>query len=133
MLQGAMKYALDGMQELMEGQGDFDEDSYSSFVSCFDDLDPGMMAAQDSMWMGMMEYAGTNGGDDDRWRDCEYVSDLEEHEYVEWNCTLQEQGEIPVYEPCNYASNVAYYHSMLEVCMTDGWAMPEEYGKGGAQ
>ena len=41
-----MKYVLDGMVELMEGGGSFDDDLYESFVQCFEQTDPQLMASQ---------------------------------------------------------------------------------------
>ena len=33
----------------------------------------------------------------------------------------KEMGGILMYEPCNYVSNVAYYHSMMRVCEYPMW------------
>lgn len=33
---------------------------------------------------------------------------------------------ILTYEPCNYESNMAYYHSVLKICNYDNWAINEE-------
>ncbi len=41
-----MKYVLDGMHEIMEGTGTFDEDLYDSLVQCFEQSDPELMASQ---------------------------------------------------------------------------------------
>ncbi len=35
---------------------------------------------------------------------------------------------MSIYEPCNYASNVAYYHALWEICMRDGWNLDEDHG-----
>lgn len=48
--------------------------------------------------------------------------------YYEFNCTVQEQGQMPIYEPCGYASNVAYYHTALEVCSRDNWTVSGDFG-----
>lgn len=35
-----------------------------------------------------------------------------------------------IYEPCNYASNIAYYHAATKVCeYGDNWSIPEDYQK----
>ncbi len=66
-----MLYALDGMQELMTGEEIFDRDLYDDIVSCFDLFDPGLMAAQDAEWAGIMDYAATGGTADDPWLRCD--------------------------------------------------------------
>lgn len=47
---------------------------------------------------------------------------------MEFNCTVQEKGNMPIFEPCDYASNIAYYHTMLEICSRGTWNIPSEYG-----
>ena len=32
------------------------------------------------------------------------------------HCFLQDFHNITIYEPCNYASNVAYYHVVTQIC-----------------
>ena len=51
--------------------------------------------------------------------------------FLEHNCTVQEYGSIPIWEPCNYASNVCYYHAFVEICHHEGWSMPEYAGTKG--
>ncbi len=41
-----MKFVLDGMQELMEGTANFDEDFFDALVQCFDKVDPILMEGQ---------------------------------------------------------------------------------------
>ena len=40
--------------------------------------------------------------------------------FAEDNATAQEFHGMVVYEPCNYASNVAYYHDATEMCKRQG-------------
>ena len=49
-------------------------------------------------------------------------------QWFEVNCTVQEYGSVPIWEPCNYASNIAYYHTVTEICFRKEWSMPEESG-----
>ena len=62
--------------------------------------------------------------------------------WFECNCTYQEPSGIAIWEPCNYASNLAYdrfpnlhfqnnniclwARLMVEVCLQQGWAFPQE-------
>ncbi len=36
---------------------------------------------------------------------------------------------MSIFAPCNYASNIAYYHTAWEVCQHDSWNVGDEYGK----
>ena len=73
-----MKYALDGMQEMMDpgASATFDEDFYSELVACFDKFDPELMLAQDTEWDGMMQFAASGGGRGDHWPSCETLDEL---------------------------------------------------------
>jgi hypothetical protein len=35
-------------------------------------------------------------------------------------------GDVLIYEPCNYASNMAYYHSVTRACKWD-WKLTNGY------
>ena len=50
-------------------------------------------------------------------------------EYFDKNCTVQtqEHGDMSALEPCNYASNVAFYVMTNEICK-ETWNMPADYG-----
>lgn len=42
--------------------------------------------------------------------------------------TRQDYHNIEIYEPCNYASNLAYYHDVTMICAhKEGWNIPREY------
>jgi hypothetical protein len=72
--------------------------------------------------LGFRRYAET-GGDPgiDEWIRCELQG-----KWFEENCTVQEYGNIPIWEPCNYASNIAYYHTTTEICYRQEWNMPSD-------
>ena len=47
------------------------------------------------------------------------------HGFLEYNVTVMDVG-VPVYEPCNFASNMVYYHTMVQICDREaagGWAV----------
>ncbi len=48
--------------------------------------------------------------------------------WLEFNCTVQEIGDLSIYEPCYYASNMAYYHTLVELCAYDDWRVGDDYG-----
>ena len=35
-------------------------------------------------------------------------------------------GDVLIYEPCNYASNVAYYKAATRICDNENWSIEEE-------
>ena len=48
-----------------------------------------------------------------------------------WQC---ERGSpLRPNEPCNYASNLAYYHDVTMICQHEGWNIPKEYSTAMAQ
>ena len=40
---------------------------------------------------------------------------------------MQEYHSIGIYEPCNYASNLAYYRVVTSICSYQQWSLPAEY------
>ena len=36
---------------------------------------------------------------------------------------------MAIWEPCNYASNVAYYHTAREICKRESWTLSNDYGR----
>lgn len=36
------------------------------------------------------------------------------------------KNKVLTYEPCNYASNVAFYHSVVKLCDYDEWTVSED-------
>ena len=51
--------------------------------------------------------------------------------WLEFNCTdlkLPSNVSVPVFEPCNFASNLAWYNLAVEICYED-WLIPKEDGK----
>ena len=49
-------------------------------------------------------------------------------EFVENNCNVQNYGNVPIWEPCNYASNIAYYRAVVQICERQKWSMPKKSG-----
>jgi len=105
----AMIQMLDAMQRLMTGEGEYDREYYTELRSCMDKFDSRLQDAQDGAWQGMIDYWNSNGVDGDNWGDTGTV-------YMEQNPTVSDFLGMVIYEPCNYASNVAYYHDVTEFC-----------------
>lgn len=119
-----LKDALDGMQAFMNSQNpSFDSEFYQELVTCLNFLDPRLLTSVGAQWDGMIEYAGTQGAPNDTWASCP------DTKWFEYNCTVQAYGSMPIYEPCNYASNIAYYHTATEICAREHWHLPEIHVK----
>ena len=118
---------LDAMVQLMLGTpGEFDRDFLDSLTACMETLDPALRLVSDGAWRGMIAYHDTDGaGSNDTWGSCLGTGHC--HEYHEQNLTIQEYHNIGIYEPCNYASNTAYYHVVTSICMYEEWAVSAEY------
>ena len=77
-----------------------------------------------AQWDGMIEYSATKGNPpEDPWIQC-----TEKGKWFEVNCTVQEYGQMSIWEPCNYASNLAYYHTVTEICARQEWNLPLDDG-----
>jgi len=120
-----MLSVLDSMQRLMSGRDQFfDRYLYFEMRNCMHDFDESLPASQDSNWQGILDYWASNGTADDPWGG-------KPTWFHEKNATETDLSGMIIYEPCNYASNVAYYHSMLEFCKkiksTTPFNVPKEY------
>ena len=60
----------------------------------------------------MIQYSDAGGAPDDQWG-------AGSTNWIDQNATMQEFHNIVIYEPCNYASNLAYYHVSTMIC--DHW------------
>ena len=100
---------LDAMQQLMTGEEKFDRDFYDELRECMESFDSRLPAAGDGAWQGMIDYWNSNGTEEDHWGGFDTV-------YLEQNVTETNLLGMTIYEPCNYASNVAFYHVVTEFC-----------------
>ena len=113
------------MQVLMDGQQSFDVDFYNELTTCFNQLGPRVLESVGAQWDGMIQYAHSHGdpANNDNWISCT------RSKWFENNCTIQEYGQMPIWEPCNYASNVAYYHTATEICNRKQWNLAQNKGR----
>lgn len=100
---------LDMMQQLMTGGGEFDRNFIKETRSCMATFDPQLPYVNDAIWQGIIDYWDMGGNPDDRWGTTAST-------FVECNVTVSPFRNMVVYEPCNSASNIAYYHLLNEVC-----------------
>ena len=113
------------MDSYFGGEGEFDPQFYSKLRKCMwkygDDL---IEKSQDAGWAGIREYFVNNGTEKDymdqadHWGGCHPdqddqrcpVAPYKEHVNNK-DGMLFGRDKIRIYEPCNYASNIAYYHA----------------------
>ena len=84
-------------------------------------------------WKGFFDYAHSNGtsndtrGKPDHWFECVGTNDADcpHAEYRETrqgkSAFLGSSDPYLVVEPCNYASNIAFYHGALKICDYPNW------------
>ena len=130
-LEGETVNMLDAMVQLMEGGGEFDRDFLSKLNMCMNSISPDLWAVSDGAWRGMVEYHDMDGAGNDTWGSC--LGNGHCHQYHEQNLTEQEYHNIGIYEPCNYASNLAYYHVVTMICDNQDWSLPKEHTTAMAQ
>ncbi|XP_018010700.1 uncharacterized protein LOC108668079 isoform X2 [Hyalella azteca] len=105
----AMVTMLDAMEVMMTGQPLYDREYLAELFRCMDTFDHRLVTSQNNAWQGMIDYWLAGGGVDDVWG--EY-----EPGYYERNVTTTDVFNMTIYEPCNYASNMATYHPVTEIC-----------------
>ena len=100
---------LDAMQLLMTGRNIFDRVFVKRLEKCMQELGSNVEKGQNAMWQGMETYWILNGTEGDTWGG----SDLK---FFEKNITSTKYYNMSIYEPCGYASNLAYYRVTTELC-----------------
>lgn len=127
---------LDDMEVYFNGQGSkFDDKFYGKLLTCLgkyeDDI---LVQSQDFAWKGLRDYYFTNGTDADYLgRSDHWNEEKPGTGNVVWAEAYQNKpkyfGDVLIYEPCDYASNVAYYHSVMRLCDYPDWTVSDEYRK----
>ena len=117
--------SFNGVAMLMDGNDKYNKSQMEEFASCFHQADPNLIRTVGTQWRKLVDYASQGGTpESDEWRqDCNRPP--REEYWMENNCTVQQDGNMAIWEPCNYASNMAYYHSVLETCSKNHyWSFP---------
>ena len=107
--------SFNGISMLMVGNNTYSKSQMEEFTTCFHQTDLNLLNSINAQWEKMRGYSNLKDTPEFKvWWNC---SREEGKKYwIEENCTVQEYGNMPIWEPCNYASNMAYYHSFLEIC-----------------
>merc|ERR1719348_1866237 len=122
---------LDAIVQLMEGGNQFDREYLAKLEGCMAQIDPDLWQVSEGAWIGLVRYHDENGTNSDSWGSC--LGEGHCHQYHEQNLTFQDYHNIGIYEPCNYASNLAYYHVVTMICDNTEWSLPREYTTAMAQ
>ena len=73
----------------------------------------------------MIQYWNQDGAPADRWGTLCFDGVC--NVYNEQNLTVQPYQSMDIYEPCNYASNIPYYHITTQFCdHSPKWTFPAE-------
>jgi len=97
--------------------------------ACLNSLSPKLENTMEKAWAGMQEYWATRGVEDDTWHECNSKGEEIARSSSAWfenNCTRQQGVEMDIWEPCNYASNLAYDRLLVEMCVQQGWTLPSK-------
>ncbi len=126
------------METFMTGKPEFaDMAFYDEFVGCMNSIDPTLLTSVGAQWDGMLAFAAAGGdpANGDPWPECnstlistDGMAQDTRGVWFEYNCTVQEYGDMLIFEPCNYASNLAYYHTVTEICGHKSWTLDMEDG-----
>jgi hypothetical protein len=124
------------MEVFFNGAGsEFDPVYYKNLTTCFAKYnDTLLMESQDNAWKEMNNYFLSNGTDNDyenrtdHWGQC---TDSQTNPrclvppYLEKVSGVFGSDKMLVYEPCNYASNIAFYHAATRICDYPDWTVDE--------
>jgi len=102
------------------GEEEYPEDQWQDRIECFDQLSPQMNGIMEKAWEGVIEFWESRGQEGDTWKSCDH------DKWFESNCTYQPGLGLAIWEPCNYASNLAYDRLAVEICKQHSWTLPEE-------
>ena len=106
------------------GQG-FDQEFFDRLEKCFKkDGDNLLMPSQNNSWKGILDYWDNNGketydGKRDVWDIINPGREGNNHKYIRSDPDTFGNIDMTVQEPCNYVSNVAFYHATVELCEYD--------------
>jgi len=97
-----LKQVFDATEQMMTGQN-FDTAAFNEMYLYFMKIDPNIIIAQENAWKEMVKYQST--GLQDKWG--QNPSEYKERD--KRSLTFQNTDTV-IFEPCNFASNWAYYH-----------------------
>ena len=93
---------------------------FYGLVSSLVRLDPDLFESQENGWRGVLSYYQQGGQPGDPWGG-------NPSSFRERNTTfvpLADNQHLKIFETCNFASNLAYYHMNLALASYHDWVLP---------
>jgi len=81
------------------------------------------------MWGEWLHYWMTNGTDKDWSGKSDFWGEYQDG-FPEWNPSPFGEEQMIIYEPCNYASNLAYLRSATRTCSYQDWSFDVNIRRG---
>ena len=133
-----LKNALDDMENHYVPGKKFDRVYFEKLLKCFAKYDDELLIkSQNNAWKEIQSYFGTNGtsvdymGKSDHWGECTpYVENTRCPVGPYQRNSSETFGQVEVIEPCNYVSNIAYYHSVTRTCDYPDWSIKADHING---
>jgi len=135
-----MNQALNDMQDYFhQGTSPYDPNYVSkNLTECINKYgDDILMASQDNAWQQFYGYWASNGTDSDYMNHTDHWGQCQQGSPYDDRCTVPPymmrtpapfgKDGVLIEEPCNYASNIAFFHSATRVCDYPEWSLDEEY------
>jgi hypothetical protein len=97
-----------------KGQAQFDQDLLANVTECLDSHN--LTDFSDKFWSGFISY-GQNST-------VPWGKTNTSH-YIENNPKIMDIN-ITVAEQCNFESNIAYYHSLVQICQKKDWVFTND-------
>lgn len=104
-----MLNVLDAMEHMMTGTSEFDRLFYQNLHDCMTSFDASLPMIQNAAWQGFIDYWNMGGTPSDPWGG--FPTNYSEH-----NISTTNLYGMVIFEPCDYSSNMAYYHDVMEFC-----------------
>ena len=133
---------LDDMESHYRGKGQkYDRVFLNELTECFGKWDDDeLVKSQNAAWAGIDTYWKSNGVDidtrglEDHWGECSMFypnsnCNPDGHEWLRHTPEYFGSEKIKMFEPCNYTSNIAYYHSTNRICTYPDFASGDDYQK----
>ena len=112
------------------GEDDYLPEWQEKMMQCLEmGNDANLTAAQNAAWRGFLDYY-QHPEAPDPWIDCLedptnahcFDSKYQEGKTKQWSLfAANTTDEVLIMEPCNYASNMAFYHSTVRFCDYPSW------------
>ena len=108
------------------GEGEFDKTYRDKLYKCFDKFDDHLlMESQEKAWEGILQYYKTDGTTNDAYNKPDTWHDGigPALDLLRKDTAFFGEGEdkYKVWQPCNYVSNVPYYHDVTRICDLETW------------